>query len=578
MSEIKSSATPEPSTISTPVLIVGRGPVGMTVALRLAAFGIKSVIADPEDWEAFPGSKALCMQRESMEILERVGCGKAMASGGVIWPLGRTYYREKEISQVRFPPFTGLGFPPFINFAQRETEALLLDRLREEPGVEKLFGHRLTSIEQNDQGVDAVLQGPDGVVHCHADYVVGCDGSRSTLRKELGVAFNGKSYTTNFLIFDIRAKLSYPNERRLHFDPSFNPGRTVLIHPLPNEDWHIDWQVGGEPLDIEEERHSGRADARIRALLGDTPYEILWLTTYAFRSLIADRMRVGRAFIVGDAAHLVSPYGARGLNSGLADADNIAWKLAYVMNGRASTSLLDSYQAERHPAAAENMRITDQTAQFMAPPTWLKTLKRKLILAAGARIPALRRFVNAGVFYQPAVYRSSDIIQTPSDQPGFTAGLCGAVAPDAACIRVGSTNDGGNQTVRLRELIGNEILTLIVTPSAFSLTEADQKRLSEWPDNLPTSKIAIVAPSWPAESASDQIPVSIQIADPDGAIAKAYVPADNADKTYVFLIRPDSYIAAQWQFEDLSSLSDWVAFIVGRSPAPPGTTNSAETS
>jgi len=544
----------------------------MTVALRLAAFGIESVIADPEGWDAFPGSKALCMQRESMEILERVGCGKAMAAGGVTWPLGRTYYREKEISQVRFPPFTGLGFPPFINFAQRETEVLLLNRLREEPRVQKLFGHRLVSIEQDGQGVDALLQGPDGVVKCHSDYIIGCDGSRSTLRKELGVSFNGKSYTTNFLIFDIRAKLPYPNERRLHFNPSFNPGRTVLVHPLPNEDWHIDWQVGGEPLDIEEERRSGRADARIRSMLGDTPYEILWLTTYAFRSLIADRMRVGRAFIVGDAAHLVSPYGARGLNSGLADADNIAWKLAYVMTGRAPASLLDSYQAERHPAAAENMRITDQTAQFMAPPTWLKTLKRKLILAVAAKIPALKRFVNAGVFYQPAVYHSSDIIQASTDE---SAGLCGAVAPDAACIKVGSAANGLDQIVRLRELIGNEILTLVVAPAAFTLTESDRESLANWPDGLPGSNIAIVAPFWPAQSPDEQL---VRIADPDGTIAQAYTPGRPPDKTFVFLIRPDSYVAAQWQFEGFSTLSEWIAFIVGRSPAPSDTTISTETS
>lgn len=572
MSEVNSDAMPTNSTITTPVLIVGRGPVGMTVALRLAAFGIESIIADPAGWDAFPGSKALCMQRESMEILERIGCGKAMASGGVTWPLGRTYYRGKEISQVQFPPFTGLGFPPFINFAQRETEVLLLDKLREEPCVQKLFGHRLTGITQNDQGVDAVLQGPDGIVHCHADYIIGCDGSRSTLRKELGVTFNGKSYTTNFLIFDIRAKLPYPNERRLHFDPSFNPGRTVLVHPLPNEDWHIDWQVGGEPLDIEEERRSGRADARIRSMLGDTPYEILWLTTYAFRSLIADKMRVGRAFIVGDAAHLVSPYGARGLNSGLADADNIAWKLAYVMTGRAPESLLDSYQAERHPAAAENMRITDQTAQFMAPPTRLKTLKRKLILATGAIIPALRRFVNAGVFYQPAVYRSSEVIQTSTDQSTV---LCGAVAPDAACIKVGSATDGGNQMIRLRELIGNEILTLIVAPAAFKLTESDRERLANWPHSLPGSNIAIAAPSWPAQSTDEPL---VRIADPDGTIAQAYTSGKQTDKTFVFLIRPDSYIAAQWEFEGLSKLSEWIAFIVGRSPAPSDTTISAEIS
>ncbi len=563
------------STLSTRVLIVGRGPVGMTVALRLAAFGIDCVIADPEGWEAFPGSKALCMQRESMEILERVGCGKAMAKGGVSWPLGRTFYRDKEISQVRFPPFGGLGFPPFVNFAQRDTENLLLDRLREDTRIQKLFGHRLVSLEQDGKGVDAVLEGPDGPVHCRSDYIIGCDGSRSTLRKELGVTFSGTSYTTNFLIFDIRAKLPFANERRLHFDPSFNPGRTVLVHPLPGGDWHIDWQVGGVPLNIESERRSGRADKRIRSMIGDIPYEILWLTTYAFRSLIADRMRVGRAFIAGDAAHLVSPYGARGLNSGLADADNIAWKLAYVLTGRASEKLLDSYHDERHPAADENMRITDKTAQFMAPPTPMKNIKRKLVLATSARLSAARRFVNAGVFYQPATYMAPGAVHDQPANHATMTNLCGAVAPDAACVNVGAADDGTDQSIRLRELIGNEIVVLVVAPSAFTLTESDREVLADWPDDLPAGRVALAAPCWPAESLGEPLPGVLHLVDREGAIVEAYLGGAQASEPMAFLIRPDSYIAAQWQFKNLSALAQWMAFIVGRSPAPSGTIISA---
>ena len=561
--------TQSPTKLTTQVLIIGRGPAGMTVALRLASFGIDSIIVDPVSWEAFPGSKALCMQRESMEILERVGCGKAMADGAVSWNLGRTFYRGKEISQVRFPPFTGSGFPPFVNFAQRETEDLLLKRLRENIHISKLFGHRLVSLTQDEEGVDAVLEGHSGTVNCRADYIIGCDGSRSTLRKELGVTFSGTSYTTNFLIFDIRAKLPFADERRLHFDPSFNKGRTVLVHPLPGGDWHIDWQVGAEPIDTEEEVRSGRADERIRSMIGDMPYEILWLTTYAFRSLIADKMRVGRAFIVGDAAHLVSPYGARGLNSGLADADNLAWKLAYVLTDCAPETLLESYQDERHPAAAENMRITDNTAQFMAPPTWLKNIKRKLILAISARIPAARRFVNAGKFYEPAVYKSSSIVQNPVNDT--VASLCGAVAPDANCIGIATEADATGQPVRLRDLMGQQILILIVAPKAFTLSDSDRKILADWPEDLPTGRIALVAPSWAADEMDQQSPGVLHLADPESSVANAYLSGVEPSGPVAFLIRPDSYVAAQYQFENLSTLTQWVAFTVGRSPEPSDT-------
>ena len=504
--------------VRTPVLIAGRGPVGMTLALRLAGFGVPSLIVDPMGWEIDPGSKALCMQQESMEILDQVGVGGTLGSQGVYWPLGRTYFRGTEVTQVRFPPVPASGFPPFVNYPQRDTEALLLDKVRDEPLITKRLGWGIAEVLQSDTEVTAILDGPERIT-VKADYIVGCDGSRSTVRKQFGFVFSGTSYAANFLLCDIRARLDFPNERRLHFDPAFNPGHTVLVHPCPDDVWHIDWQVGAEPVDVEAERASGRVDERIRAVIDDKPYELLWLTTYTFRSLIADRMRKGRAMLAGDAAHLFAPYGARGLNSGLADAEDLAWRLALVERHGADTGLLDGYDTERMAAARENFAITDETARFMAPPTAWARMKRTAVLWASRHLTWARGHINAGRFYQPT--------RLPGNEERC---LAGAILPDAPCTIGG--RDG-----RLRDLVGKGFLLLGVG--------ADLGRAGD----LCHCVAATPADAFPCASA---VLAETDIAAPDGIIAVVMAAkAANAYRgdlapgaTRILIVRPDAYVAS----------------------------------
>ena len=295
-------------------------------------------------------------------------------------------------------------FPAFVNYAQRDTEVLLVERVRADPRITLLVEHRLTAVEQDHDLVRAQVESPAGPLQVEAAYVVGCDGAGSTVRSHLGFGFEGRSYDIRFLLCDVRAHKPAIAERRLHFDPPFNRGRTVLVHPAPDSVWHIDWQVGSDPIDVAEERASGRVDERVRAVLGDPPYDLLWLTTYSFRSLKAPRMRIGRAFLAGDAAHVYSPYGARGLNSGLADADNLAWRLALVLTGAVEPTVLGGYDREREPTARDNLAITDTTARFMAPPSRRLRWRRDAVLAASRLVPSVRRLVNSGRFYEPARY------------------------------------------------------------------------------------------------------------------------------------------------------------------------------
>jgi hypothetical protein len=270
------------------------------------------------------------------------------------------------------------------------------------------------------------------------------------------MGFPGHSHEDLFLICDVRADLPFPNERRFFFDPPWNPGRQVLVHPQPDGIWRIDWQVP-PGTDADAERANGGLDRRIRAVVGESAaYELVWATVYRFHQRLVERYRAGRVLLAGDAAHLMSPFGARGLNSGAADAENLAWKLALVLRGDAPGHLLDSYHHERRAAALENLAVTDRSMRFMVPHGRLRRLARDTILRSSLRVPAARRWVNSGRLAQPFVYAPSPIVAEDAAQPGLARH--GDVAPDFACERVGSTREPAS---RLRDVLGGDFVLLL---------------------------------------------------------------------------------------------------------------------
>ncbi|WP_051580174.1 FAD-dependent monooxygenase [Pseudonocardia acaciae] len=437
-------------TIGTPVLIVGRGPVGMTLALRLARFGVASVLVDRLDSEIRLSSKAVLMHGESAEVLHRAGVGDEVRSRGIALTGSRTFYRNHELVHDRFPA-TSHGYPMAVNFPQSETERALLARVRAEPLIDLHLRTTVRDIAVDDAGVTANLDTDAGGLRVRAEYVAGCDGARSTVRKWLPVEFVGHSHDEHYLIVDIRADLALPPERRFFFDPPTNPRRTILVHPQLDNLWHLDYQVGPAP-DIDEEVRTGRLDRRIRGVIGAARYELVWSTTYVFKQLLASRFSHGRVFLAGDAAHLYAPYGARGLNSGFADADNLAWKLAWVLLGRAPRELLDTYDLERRGAAVEHFAATSASARFMAPTTRRGRLYRDLVLAAAARVPWAKRLVDSGRFYSPPGYPRSPIVDAS-----------GEIMPD---IPLRQFPD--QRQVRLRDFVGDAFLLVHFAPDAHS--------------------------------------------------------------------------------------------------------------
>jgi 2-polyprenyl-6-methoxyphenol hydroxylase-like FAD-dependent oxidoreductase len=399
------------------VVVVGAGAVGLTLAGRLAQHGVEVSIHEQAPSHARIGSRAICMQRETLEIWQRLGIGERVAERGIQWRVGRTYHRGRLLFETRLPDQPDERFPPFVNISQSEVEELLVTRLRE-LGVVVQHASRFVDLEQDGDGVAATFETDAGLVTHRADFLVGADGAHSSVRHAAGIGFEGYTFGDRFLIADVRAELPFTNQRHFHFDPPWNRGRQVLLHPQPDGIWRIDWQVPPE-TDADAERDSGRLDDRIRSLIGaDTPYELTWMTGYRFSQRLASAFRAGRVFLAGDAAHVMSPFGARGLNSGVADVENLAWKLA-------AGERLDSYEAERRGAAIENLAATDATMRFMAPHGRLARARRAVTLALAPHSAWFRSRVNSGRLAEPARY---EVAEPGPPDPALPRH--GSVAPD----------------------------------------------------------------------------------------------------------------------------------------------------
>ena len=437
------SGTPSPT--ERRVAVIGAGAVGLTLASRLVQHGVSVDVFEAEPEARRVGSKAICMQRETLEIWERFGAGEPVAERGVRWDIGRTWFRGRELFTIRLTA-AGEHFPPFVNISQSEVEELIERRLAE-LGVRIRRGHRLTALRQDADGVDITLATTRGDVHERFAWVVGADGAHSAVRHAVGIGFRGSTFEDRFLIADVRADLPFTNERHFHFDPPWNPGRQVLMHPQPDGVWRIDWQVP-PATEADAERSSGRLDRRIRSVVGDeTPYEVVWLTAYRFSQRLADRFRHGRVLLAGDAAHVMSPFGARGLNSGVADAENLAWRLAWVLEHGASESLLDGYEVERRGAALENLAATAATMRFMAPHGAVRRAGRDTVLRLARWSRWFRRLVDSGRLAEPARYPAVGPPDTHLPRHG-------TVAPDVAL-------DGGG---RLRQRLGRGFAVVVPVP------------------------------------------------------------------------------------------------------------------
>jgi 3-(3-hydroxy-phenyl)propionate hydroxylase len=412
-----------------PVVVVGAGPIGLATAIDLARQQIPVIMLD-DDNRLSNGSRAICFAKRTLEIFDRLGCGDPMVKKGVSWNVGRVFMGDEQVYAFDLLPEQGHERPAFINLQQYYVEGYLQERAQELPLLDQRWSSKVTGLTQDADGVTLTVSAPDGEYVLQAEYVVAADGGKSAIRNFLGLESKGRVFKDRFLIADVKMTAEFPTERWFWFDPPFHRGQSVLLHRQPDDVWRIDFQLGWD-ADPVAEREPERVIPRIRALLGqDTDFTLEWVSIYTFCCLRMDKFRHGRVLFAGDSAHGVSPFGARGANSGVQDADNLAWKLRLVLQGKAPDRLLDTYASEREYAADENIRNSTRATDFITPKSPVSKLFRDAVLQLARDHAFARRLVNSGRLSMPSIYADS-ALNTADAQP-YGAALCpGAPAADA---------------------------------------------------------------------------------------------------------------------------------------------------
>lgn len=403
-----------------PVAIVGAGPVGLTLAIDLATRGVASVVLDDNDTVSV-GSRAICWAKRTLEIFDRLGVGERMLAKGVTWKVGRLFHGAEEVYSFDLLPEDGHKYPAFVNLQQYYVEEYLIDRAREFPDLIDLrFRNAVTAHEDLGDRVRLSVETPEGGYALEAGWLVACDGANSPTRRRMGLAWEGQTFEEQFLIADVEMQESpfgadAAPERWFWFDPPFHAGKSALLHMQPDDLYRIDLQLDAD-CDGRAEATEEKVVPRIRAMVGDRPFRLDWMSVYRFRCVKLEKFVHGRVIFCGDSAHVVSPFGARGGNGGVQDADNLGWKLAAVLAGDAPAGLIETYHDERAHGAAENILHSARATNFMTPKSPAEALFRAEALRLAHAQPFARRLINSGRLSAPCSLEGF-ALQTPGEAP-----------------------------------------------------------------------------------------------------------------------------------------------------------------
>jgi 3-(3-hydroxy-phenyl)propionate hydroxylase len=512
-----------------PVVIIGGGITGLTAACALAQYGIAAVLLDEDNTVGVKGasSRGICYTQKSLEIFQRLGVYERIVAKGIQWSVGRTFAGNDEVYSFDLRQQSAYNLstqPPFVNIQQFYIEAYLVDRIYELGNVQLRWQNRVTAFTQDGEGALIGVTTPAGDYQLRADYVIDATGCHSPFREWVGASVTAKKGDDRWCIADVRFTKHPPVERHTWIEAPFNENRAVWQHLMGDNVWRIDYQMAPDSDPAEVSREEVVRERLARQFGADAGIEIVWVGPYAYRSECVDQMRHGRVFFMGDSAKVVSPFGARGGNTGIADADNLAWKLAAVLKGRAAPALLDSYHEERHEAARQNVLVTNRTARFLRPASPVERLFRTAALSLARQYLFARQFVNTGRMAIANPYTRSSACDGSGGQSVQNVGF---EWPDGTR---GEVND-------LLRWADGQLLVLLFG----SAPPAALARLRGLAETAPVHCVQVLGP--------DDRPGALEhVRDPKGHLQGACHVFGHAWA----LVRPDSYVAATGETVDAS--------------------------
>ncbi|MDP2122408.1 MAG: FAD-dependent oxidoreductase [Hoeflea sp.] len=507
-----------PAPVRHQVVVGGAGPIGLAMALDLGRQGIPVLVLDDHEGIG-QGSRAICFSKRSLEIADRYGCGDAMLEKGVIWNVGKVFHDDRQVFEFNLLPEEGHKYPAFINLQQPYFERFLYEQIEAERArgapIEIRGRNRIDAVEDRGDHVELSVMTSDGPYALEAQWLIACDGANSPIRGMLGLDFEGRVFQDSFLIADIRmTSASFPTERWFWFEPWFKSGASTLLHKQPDDIWRVDFQIGWD-VDRKEEMKPENIRRRLDAMLGaDVEYDIVWSSIYTFQCRRMRKFHHGRVVFAGDSAHQVSPFGARGANSGMQDVDNLGWKLGLVIRGEAPETLIDSYNEERIHGADENILNSTRATDFITPKSKISHIFRNAVLDLAETLPFARSLVNSGRLSVPCTYDGL-CLNGPDELPGGPARTrTGSACPDVPL------EDGF-----LLNRLGTGFMILTIDADA--------------PDSIEEDGITAL-----------RLPLALKD-DPTGALTDRYL---GSSRSAVYLIRPDQHVAARWQRYDEGAL------------------------
>ncbi|MFH8977594.1 FAD-dependent monooxygenase [Streptomyces sp. NPDC017890] len=499
-----------------PVIIAGAGPVGLTLALALARQEVPCVVLDEGPGKDDPRpARTVVLREDAVAVVERL-TGTPLAGPGVRWAGWRSMRRKQVTREVVF----GETDPAPLHIAQHELTGVLRTALRHEPLVRIAVDSRVDGIEQETSGVTVHTRGPSGT-WWRGSYLVGCDGPRSTVRKLQDIRFPGRTAVERYAVAALRTELPWTDEALLHRMP---PWRTsgpsageIVGRPLPDGVWRLDWLLPpGKDL-VTPELLVNRVRETLTGWGGGTApsYELLDTGVHTVHHRLARRWRVGRVLLAGDAAHLLGALGTQGLEEGLLDADNLAWKLALAWHHGPREALLDSYQTERRTAIAARLRAADQLLPLLRGGGGLRsyvpgsTRGNDALLAEG--------HLGRGALAAPGAYADSPLA------PGQLAGEVPVGTPPGAPVTDVRVTAEDGTFVRLRDRLGRgALLVLLIAPGTgvwdrkHWVTAGIMPRLAAAVTALPLHAELLVAEAYPGAAAH-----TVLLVRPDGHLVTA---------------------------------------------------------